>query len=71
MLGEGGIYDEMRQTGIECCGMELSGRQCSMAEASVIRPDPTIGAVVVGFDVNLNYCKLAHANNCFGSGYGS
>jgi 4-nitrophenyl phosphatase len=32
-----------------------------MSEMSTIKPDPSVGAVLLGFDLDLNYKKLAKA----------
>lgn len=62
VIGESGIIDELNQVGIECKGAsEDNGVLQGHADFDTILPDPSIGAVVCGFDINLNYRKLAKA----------
>ncbi|KAG0222547.1 hypothetical protein BGX31_009076 [Mortierella sp. GBA43] len=53
VIGESGIIDELNQ--------EDNGVLQGHADFDTILPDPSIGAVVCGFDINLNYRKLAKA----------
>ncbi|KAG0054541.1 hypothetical protein BGZ83_011041 [Gryganskiella cystojenkinii] len=62
VIGESGIVDELKAVGIESTGAsEDNGKIITHADFGSIQQDPTIGAVVCGFDININYCKLAKA----------
>ncbi|KAF9542286.1 hypothetical protein EC957_002170 [Mortierella hygrophila] len=62
VIGESGIVDELKEVGIETCGAsEDTGVVMAHGDFGSIEQDPTIGAVVCGFDINLNYRKLAKA----------
>ncbi|KAF8935272.1 p-nitrophenyl phosphatase [Dissophora ornata] len=62
VIGESGIVDELKLVGIETTGAtDDNGVTMTHADFGTIEHDPTIGAVVCGFDLNLNYRKLAKA----------
>ncbi|KAG0364724.1 hypothetical protein BGZ54_007216 [Gamsiella multidivaricata] len=62
VIGESGIEDELREVGIQAIGLtEDNGTMMNHSDFGQIEPDATIGAVVCGFDLNLNYRKLAKA----------
>ncbi|KAG0336037.1 hypothetical protein BG000_006994 [Podila horticola] len=62
VIGESGIVDELKAVGIETTGASNdNGVVMTHADFGTIQQDPTIGAVVCGFDLNLNYTKLAKA----------
>ncbi|KAG0263769.1 hypothetical protein BG011_008095 [Mortierella polycephala] len=62
VIGESGIVDELKDVGIESTGAaDDSGAVMTHADFGSIEQDPTIGAVVCGFDININYIKLAKA----------
>ncbi|KAG0004765.1 hypothetical protein BGZ65_012759 [Modicella reniformis] len=62
VIGESGIVDELKEVGIKCKGhAEDNGTIMEHADFNTIEDDPSIGAVVCGFDLNLNYRKLAKA----------
>ncbi|KAG0202251.1 hypothetical protein BGX33_009807 [Mortierella sp. NVP41] len=61
VIGESGIVDELKEVGIETTGANDTGVIMSHGDFGSIEQDPTIGAVVCGFDINLNYRKLAKA----------
>ncbi|KAG0302055.1 hypothetical protein BGZ98_007818 [Dissophora globulifera] len=62
VIGESGIVDELKLVGIESTGAsDDNGATMTHGDFGTIEDDPTIGAVVCGFDINLNYRKLARA----------
>ncbi|KAF8961472.1 hypothetical protein BGZ52_012391, partial [Haplosporangium bisporale] len=62
VIGESGIVDELAAVGIETTGASAdNGIVMTHADFGNIQQDPSIGAVVCGFDLNLNYTKLAKA----------
>ncbi|KAF9114657.1 hypothetical protein BGX27_010234 [Mortierella sp. AM989] len=62
VIGESGIVDELKEVGIETTGAsEDDGVIMTHTSFGSIEDDPSIGAVVSGFDINLNYRKLAKA----------
>ncbi|KAG0039186.1 hypothetical protein BGZ82_009337 [Podila clonocystis] len=62
VIGESGIVDELKAVGIETTGASNdNGVVMTHADFGTIQQDPSIGAVVCGFDLNLNYTKLAKA----------
>ncbi|KAF9912542.1 hypothetical protein BX616_010302 [Lobosporangium transversale] len=62
VIGEGGIVDELKEVGIECTGAsDENGGPMTHQDFALIEQDPSIGAVVCGFDINLSYRKLAKA----------
>ncbi|KAF9987208.1 hypothetical protein BGZ75_000926 [Mortierella antarctica] len=62
VIGESGIVDELKEVGINSTGAsEDNGVFMTHADFGNISKDPSIGAVVCGFDLNLNYHKFAKA----------
>ncbi|KAI9145932.1 HAD-like domain-containing protein [Paraphysoderma sedebokerense] len=62
VLGQQGIVDELENVGIRCCGgMDDRENIKTPEELDAITPDPEVGAVVCGFDMDINYKKLAKA----------
>ncbi|KAF9436118.1 hypothetical protein BGZ76_004769 [Entomortierella beljakovae] len=62
VIGESGIVDELNQVGIETTGSSQdNGVTMTHADFENIKDDPTIGAVVCGFDININFIKMAKA----------
>ncbi|KAF9425852.1 hypothetical protein BGZ94_007162 [Podila epigama] len=62
VIGESGIVDELKEVGIETTGAsDDNGVIMTHSDFGTIQQDPSIGAVVCGFDLNLNYTKLAKA----------
>ncbi|KAF9580950.1 hypothetical protein BGW38_002206 [Lunasporangiospora selenospora] len=62
VVGESGITDELGAVGINCVSSaDDNGVLMTHADMGTVEQDPTIGAVVCGFDINLNYRKLAKA----------
>ncbi|KAF9289244.1 hypothetical protein BGZ68_009729 [Mortierella alpina] len=62
VIGESGIVDELKEVGINSTGAsEDNGVIMTHADFGGIKQDPSIGAVVCGFDLNLNYHKFAKA----------
>ncbi|KAF9391606.1 hypothetical protein CPB97_006110 [Podila verticillata] len=62
VIGESGIVDELAAVGIETTGASAdNGIVMTHAGFGNIEQDPSVGAVVCGFDLNLNYTKLAKA----------
>ncbi|KAL7750504.1 hypothetical protein RI367_004278 [Sorochytrium milnesiophthora] len=62
VIGQQGIVDELASVGIQSCGAEADKTPLnSLDDTQSIQPDPQIGAVLCGFDVHINYNKLAKA----------
>eukprot|EP00842_Homolaphlyctis_polyrhiza_P005540 jgi/Hompol1/5988/HPOL_000153-RA len=62
VCGMSGICDELAAEGVQFCGGQEEITQVSdMSQLSSIKPDPSIGAVLFGFDININYTKYAKA----------
>ena len=57
-----GIRDELASEGVASVGgSEDDDNLSDMADMASIKPDPSIGAVLLGFDLNINYKKYAKA----------
>ncbi|KAG0221910.1 hypothetical protein BGW41_006418 [Actinomortierella wolfii] len=62
VIGESGITDELKAVGIESTGSsEDNCKHLTHADLSSFEHDHDIGAVVCGFDINVNYYKYAKA----------
>ncbi|KAH8920777.1 4-nitrophenylphosphatase [Atractiella rhizophila] len=63
VIGEKGLEEELDSEGIQHCGGSdpEEAEVLSSMDFSSIHSDPSIGAVVCGFDMRLNYKKLAKA----------
>ena len=68
-IGHEGVGIELRAQGIETIeAMTLLGdKHYSGKEMNTFTVDPTIGAVVIGFDQRLTYSKIAYASWCLHS----
>ena len=62
VIGEEGLLEELRNSGIDVVGGADDGERMSTDEYAALQPDPVIQAVVVSFDAALNYRKLAMAS---------
>ena len=62
-----GLVEEMQKAGVEVLGLEDNLKSMSWEEALNFEIDPDVKAVVVGYDIELNYWKLqtamAYLNN--------
>ena len=58
VVGEQGIFDELKEVGIPCHGMEDNDVKDVSSLATM---DPSVTSVVVGLDRNVNYVKLSRA----------
>ncbi|TPX59227.1 hypothetical protein PhCBS80983_g02619 [Powellomyces hirtus] len=62
VIGMAGVRDELESEGIQYVEPEEDSKNLgSMDEMATIKPDPEIGAVLLGFDLDINYKKLAKA----------
>lgn len=65
VFGERGIVDEMDIAGIpRLCSSVHANSTVTPAPGLSIDFDPSIGAVVVGFDLDINYTKVQYAQLC-------
>ncbi|CAM6127776.1 unnamed protein product [Calypogeia fissa] len=65
IVGEEGIQRELQEAGILYLGGPEDGEKKIDTEATKdLDYDPDVGAVVVGFDRNINYYKLTYATVC-------
>ncbi|KAI8328982.1 HAD-like domain-containing protein [Chlamydoabsidia padenii] len=58
VIGMTGITEELAQEGIQSCGAEADS---GLLDNDAIPNDPSVGAVVVGLDTQVNYKKYAKA----------
>jgi len=63
VVGQNGIMEELVAEGIQCFTDEAEEmtRPVEPSELAHIQRDDTVGAVVIGFDIQVNYRKLARA----------
>ncbi|EPZ34863.1 2-phosphoglycolate phosphatase, eukaryotic domain-containing protein [Rozella allomycis CSF55] len=63
VVGMGGIVDELELAGFETLGItdNVTEHTFSAANELLNKFDPNVKAVVVGFDLHMNYAKLARA----------
>lgn len=62
IIGEVGIPEELDLLGIPYLGgPDDNGKQPDMGPGGTLEIDPDVGAVVVGFDRNVNYYKIQYA----------
>ncbi|KAI8811802.1 HAD-like domain-containing protein [Cladochytrium replicatum] len=62
VCGMDGIVDELAAEGVNTCGAAEDNENLpSMNAMGTVQHDPSIGAVLFGFDLNINYKKLAKA----------
>lgn len=65
VVGEVGIQEELDLIGVEHFGgPEDAGKQPDMGPGCALPHDPDVGAVIVGFDRNINYYKIQYAQLC-------
>ncbi|CAM6065966.1 unnamed protein product [Sphagnum tenellum] len=65
VVGEAGIQLELKQAGISYIGGPEDGdKKIDLAPGRFMEHDQDVGAVVVGFDRNINYYKLQYATLC-------
>eukprot|EP00956_Cyclotella_meneghiniana_P026470 scaffold57263_cov59-Cyclotella_meneghiniana.AAC.7 len=65
IVGEVGIQEELDLIGIpHFGGPEDAGKQPDMGPGCAVSHDKDVGAVVVGFDRNINYYKIQYAQLC-------
>ncbi|MEW5303398.1 MAG: hypothetical protein WDW36_006096 [Sanguina aurantia] len=65
VIGEVGIQEELDLKGIAHIGGPADGdRKVSLKAGEFMHHDPDVGAVVVGFDRNINYYKIQYATLC-------
>jgi 4-nitrophenyl phosphatase len=65
VVGSGGIVEELTAEGVDAICSSSNGDKhtyASMDEMTLARADPTVGAVIVGFDLDINYRKMATAH---------
>lgn len=71
MIGEKGIGEELDIVGIDWMGGEGDKDVVAdMGKGGFVEHDKDIGAVVVGFDRNLNYYKIQYAQLCINENEG-
>ncbi|KAJ3047489.1 hypothetical protein HK097_011491, partial [Rhizophlyctis rosea] len=69
VIGMAGVKDELASEGIGSVGGQDDNDNLEdMADIGTIKDDPDVGAVLVGFDLNINYKKLAKAFTYLKSG---
>ncbi|KAJ3386098.1 hypothetical protein HDU84_001801 [Entophlyctis sp. JEL0112] len=62
VCGMEGIQEELDSEGIRHCGASDDNDNLkSMNEMATVKTDPEVGAVLFGFDLNINYKKLSKA----------
>jgi 4-nitrophenyl phosphatase/phosphoglycolate phosphatase len=65
VIGEPGITDELDLLDIPWLGcVDDKGKEPEMVSGSKVDHDPDVGAVIVGFDRNINYYKIQYAQLC-------
>lgn len=65
VIGEKGIGDELDLIGVPWIGAEADkGQEPNMGSGGKLEIDHDVGAVIVGFDRNINYYKLQYAQLC-------
>jgi len=66
LVSSGGVQEELREAGFSYVGGEtdFAPSVISAEDLSAVKVDSDIGAVVVGFDWNFSYDKLAYASMC-------
>ncbi|KAJ3022816.1 hypothetical protein HKX48_005149 [Thoreauomyces humboldtii] len=62
VIGMDGVRDELASEGIQSVDVgDDHENLTAMDEMGSIKPDPSVGAVLLGFDLDINYKKLAKA----------
>jgi 4-nitrophenyl phosphatase/phosphoglycolate phosphatase len=65
VIGEKGITEELDLIGVPWIGAEShKGVKPYMGSGGRVEVDPNVGAVIVGFDRNINYYKIQYAQLC-------
>jgi ribulose-bisphosphate carboxylase large chain len=65
VIGEKGITEELDLIGVPWIGAEShKGVKPYMGSGGKVEVDPNVGAVIVGFDRNINYYKIQYAQLC-------
>lgn len=65
VIGETGILEELDLKGIQYMGgPEDADKKVKLAKGEYMEHDHDVGAVVVGFDRNINYYKIQYATLC-------
>uniref|UniRef100_A0A7S1LRU7 Phosphoglycolate phosphatase n=1 Tax=Alexandrium catenella TaxID=2925 RepID=A0A7S1LRU7_ALECA len=71
VIGEKGIGEELDLIGVPWFGAEADkGKEPYMGSGGKLEQDPNVGAVVVGFDRNVNYYKIQYAQLCINENQG-
>lgn len=69
IIGEVGIEEELQLIGVPFVGGRAdSDKAPNMKPGGVLEIDPTVGAVVVGFDRDINYYKIQYAQLAINEG---
>ena len=61
IIGQEGIKHELEAEEIAYCGINEDNDNMKFGEWNTVKPDMEVGAVVMGFDVDINYKKIAKA----------
>ena len=65
VIGHQGLCDELELIGISCIGgPNDNDKKPEFNQGKSMEHDPEVGAVVVGFDANINYYKIQYAQLC-------
>ena len=65
VVGETGILEELDNVGVQHIGGEAdAGKQVTLKSGELMHHDEDVGAVIVGFDRNINYYKIQYATLC-------
>uniref|UniRef100_A0A7S4VMF4 Phosphoglycolate phosphatase n=1 Tax=Alexandrium monilatum TaxID=311494 RepID=A0A7S4VMF4_9DINO len=71
VIGEKGIGEELDLIGVPWFGAEADAeKKPFMGSGGKVEHDPEVGAVVVGFDRNVNYYKIQYAQLCINENKG-
>ncbi|ORX87172.1 4-nitrophenylphosphatase [Basidiobolus meristosporus CBS 931.73] len=60
-FGDKGLKEELEAQNVTVCGIGEDNEPIDFDTLHTIKPDDSIGAVILGFDINLNYRKYAKA----------
>jgi HAD superfamily hydrolase (TIGR01450 family) len=63
-----GLVEELEKIGLEVLGPECNNQNLEKEDISNWAPDPEVGAVVVGYDMNFNFKKLSFAHHYINEG---
>lgn len=66
-IGSSGLYAEMGELGIPCINSSIHDDEVVSEPMQNIIVDPNVEAVVVGFDLSINYYKIQYAQICLNS----